>query len=220
MKTVITNEIADYINKNYLLLPSRQLAEKLNISKTPVLRYLKLNNLTVPLAIQKEWKRRASIAKPYNKKELDFIVENISSMTIKDIAKKFKRCNNKILVEIKALGLQHIVDAKKKASYFQKGIVPANKGKKLEDFMKPETIAKFKANQYKKKHIPHNAKQNFTEVKRIDTSGKIYTLIKVPGERKLMLKNRFVWQEENGVIPAGHNIIFKDGDTENFDLTN
>lgn len=219
-KTVITPEISKFIDNNYLLLSSRKIASKLKISKTAVLKYLKKNSLIVPIDLQKEWKRKASISKPYTKKEKQFIIDNISTMSIKDIASNLKRCNAKIRDEIKELGLQYIVDQKAIESRFKKGHIPPNTGKKLEDFMSPENLAKFKANQFKKDSIPHNAKKDFEEVKRYGKNGKVYILIKVPGQRKLILKNRFVWQQHFGAIPEGHNIIFRDGNTENFDIDN
>lgn len=219
-KTVITPEIEKFIRENYLKLPSREIAKNFGISKTAVLRFLRVNRLLVPKAIITEWRKRNSNIRPYTTSEQQYIIDNIATKSIKEIAAHLKRCNVKIRIEIKALGLQYIVDNKAKESRFKPGFIPANKGKKIEDYMSPETIRKFKANQYKKNHIPHNALADGTEVKRKDKSGRIYTLIKVPGKRKLQLKHRVVWEQCKGKIPKAHNIIFIDGDTDNFNIDN
>ncbi len=82
--------------------------------------------------------------------------------------------------------------------------------------MSKETIKKFKANQFKKDHIPHNAVSVGYE--RISEDG--YILIKVPSERKLVLKHRYVWEQSFGAIPKGFNIQFKDGNRQNCDIQN
>lgn len=100
--------------------------------------------------------------------------------------------------------------------WIKKGTPPPNKGKKMEDFMNKETIRKFKYNQFKKKHIPHNATPVGYE--RVDRDGYIY--IKVEGKRKLALKHRYVWEQHFGPIPKGNNIQFKDGNKHNCDIDN
>ena len=221
VKTVLDNKKQKFIRANYLKFPSRALAKKMNVSKTVILAFLKRENLVVPDEIIAEWRKRSSLVRPYTKKEHQFIIDNIESMSIKEIASKLKRCNNKIRDEIRLLNLQHIIDKKAKESRFKKGNVSHTKGKKLEDFMKPETIKKFRQNQYKVNSIPHNAKKDFEETQRTDKSGRVYTMIKVPGQRKLILKHRYVWEQHNKKkIPKGFNIVFKDGNTQNFDIEN
>jgi hypothetical protein len=220
-KIAITPEGEKFILTNYLKFPSRDLANKLAVSKTAVLNCLKRNNLNVPPELIKEWRKRKLISKPYTDAEKQYIIENISTQSIKQLASNLKRCNAKIRPMISALGLDHIIEQKKLASRIQLGTIPANKGKKMHEYMNAEQIAIFKANQYKKGSIPHNALADGTEVKRFGKSGKIYTLIKVPGHRKLVLKHRHVWETfHNKKIPNRHKITFKDGDTSNFNIDN
>lgn len=103
-----------------------------------------------------------------------------------------------------------------KKYWIKKGNCPPNKGKKMETFMSEETMRKFKANQFKKDHIPHNATSVGFE--RINEDG--YILIKVPGKRKLVLKHRYVWEQSFGLIPKGYNIQFKDGNRKNCHIAN
>lgn len=109
-----------------------------------------------------------------------------------------------------------------KAHRYEKGFVPANKGKKLEDFMDPDTIEKFRANQFKKGNNPYNALQIGAEVIRTDKrSGKSYVLVKVEGFVKLVYKHIHLWETDNNKkLPKGFNIVFKDGNNMNFDIEN
>lgn len=218
---VITPEKEKIILANYLKLPSRDLANQLGVSKTAVLGCLKRNNKTVPIEIIKEWRKRKMISKPYTKAEKQYVIDNIDKLSIKQIARQLKRCNNHIRTVISELGLNDIVEQKKLASRIQKGNIPPNKGKKINEYMNAAQIAVFKSNQYKKGSVPHNALADHTEVHRKDKSGRMYTLVKVPGQRKLVLKHRHVWEQFHGKkVPHRHKIIFKDGDTTNFAIDN
>jgi hypothetical protein len=220
-KTVITPEKEKFILNNYLKIPSRQIAKEIAVSKTAVLRFLKRKNLAVPLSSIVEWRKRKLMSKPYTEAEKKFIIDNIASLSIKDLAAKLKRCNAKIRHVILELDLRHIVEARKRASQIQPGSVPPNKGKKINEYMNAEQIAIFKSNQYKKGSIPHNALPDGSEVQRVYKSGKTYTKVKVPGERKLVLKHRFIWETiHKKKVPHRHKITFKDGDTTNFAADN
>jgi hypothetical protein len=101
-------------------------------------------------------------------------------------------------------------------SRFSKGYTPVNKGKKQEDFMSPEAIARSVPTRFKKGNLPHNAKAPGYE--RLSEDG--YILAKVAGKRKLVFKHRHVWEQHHGKIPEGYNVQFKDGDRQNCDIGN
>jgi hypothetical protein len=109
-----------------------------------------------------------------------------------------------------------------KATQFKKGDAAWNKGKKLADYMSPEKIEKIKRNQFKKGSLPHNTVPIGHE--RITIDG--YVEVKVtdhPDDTKnknFKLKQRVVWEAENGPIPKDHVLIFKDGNGRNFDIEN
>lgn len=95
---------------------------------------------------------------------------------------------------------------------FKKGTVPPNKGKK----MSAEQYAKSSRTMFKKGGIPQNYRPVGSE--RVNVDG--YIEIKVADPSKWELKHRFVWEESNGKIPAGMNLIFKDNNPLNVKLDN
>ena len=95
---------------------------------------------------------------------------------------------------------------------FKKGTVPPNKGKK----MSAEQYAKSSRTMFKKGGIPQNYRPIGSE--RVNVDG--YIEIKVADPSKWKLKHRFVWEESNGKIPAGMNLIFKDNNPLNVKLDN
>lgn len=221
MTPIITPEIANYIKANYLKYSSRKLAAHCKISKSPVQQFLRENGLKVPPEVVAEWKLRNKESKVFTAEQQQYIRDNIATLSVKAIARHFKRCAQKTSQEAHRLGFSEIMKEKELASRLQKGNVPHSKGKKIEEFMKPQTVAKFKANQYKKGDNPHNALEVGTETLRTDKTGIVYTMIKVEGYRTVQLKHRIIWQEHHKIkVPKGHNIVFKDGDTFNFAISN
>ena len=101
---------------------------------------------------------------------------------------------------------------------FQKGMKPANKGKK--GSMSPDQYKKCAATMFKKGNIPANRRPIGSE--RVDNrDGSI--LIKVQDghlQKNWMSKSRYVYEQAYGKIPKGHKIIFADGNNRNFNLDN
>jgi hypothetical protein len=104
--------------------------------------------------------------------------------------------------KLRILGRQH---------QFKKGIVPQNKGKK----MSSETYEKCKVSFFKKGHKPHNTKYDGYEIKTQDG----YKMVRV-SVNKFVLLHRKIWTEKHGPILKGHIIIFKDGNSNNCDISN
>ena len=93
---------------------------------------------------------------------------------------------------------------------FDKGIVAHNKGVKM-----PETTyLKVAPTMFKKGR--ENAKRSFIGYERIDKDG----YIEVKTEKGFKKKQRHIWEQAFGEIPANHNVIFLDGDNRNFSLNN
>lgn len=220
MKTVVTPEKEKYIRQNYLKKPSRDLAADLNISKTAILKFLKRSGLEVPAQVVTDWRKRKAVPRPFTDEENQYIIDNIETLSTKVIALKLKRCKSKVRHQAKKLGLEHILIRKSIESRIKPGTTPPKKGKKLEEFMKPDTLAKFKANMFKKGNIPHNALPEGSETYRKDSKGNIYTLIKLPGARKLKYKHVYLWEKHNGNVPKGFNVVFKDCNTQNCVIEN
>lgn len=98
------------------------------------------------------------------------------------------------------------------AHRFQKGIIPANKGKKMD----PAVYAKCSRTMFKKGQIPTNHRPVGSE--RVNVDG--YIEIKVAEPNKWKLKHRVIWEQNNGPIPKGYNIQFKDSNPLNVCIDN
>lgn len=99
---------------------------------------------------------------------------------------------------------------------FKKGQVPANKGKKWNDYMAKEQQARARKTCFKKGNIPKQHRQVGEE--RITVDG--YLEIKIAEPNKWVLKHRLVYEEAYGKIPKGMNLIFADGNKLNLELDN
>lgn len=99
---------------------------------------------------------------------------------------------------------------------FKSGCTPYNKGLKWSDYMSELGANNSKATQFKKYHVPHNAKPIGYE--RLDKGGYVY--IKVESDRRLVLKHRHIWEQTYGSIPKGFNVQFKDGNRQNCSIDN
>lgn len=109
--------------------------------------------------------------------------------------------------------------------WFQKAHPPANKGKKLEEYIKDEGRVKeirrrIAATQFKKGERPKNELPLGTIVANKDG----YKLIKVKMQGYIWDRwkplHRFVWEKHNGPIPENMCITFKDSNSLNCDISN
>ena len=102
-----------------------------------------------------------------------------------------------------------------KATQFQKGSVPPNKGQK----MSLNVYEKVAHTMFKKGARPHNTKPFGTINQRKDKSGKIYQYIKID-DCNWQLLNRYTWEQYHGPIPKGLIVVYKDGNYMNNDIDN
>lgn len=91
---------------------------------------------------------------------------------------------------------------------FQAGHVPWNVGKK------GWFAAGTERTRFKKGLIPPKRVQTGTEVERSDG------LMWIKTDVGMKPKHTFLYEAENGEIPAGHVVIFGDGNKRNFELSN
>lgn len=91
---------------------------------------------------------------------------------------------------------------------FEKGHVPANKGKKTGGG--PEH-ARFKKGHVPKSHLPVGS-----EVIRSDG----YLQVKIAEPNVWRLKHLYVWEKVNGPVPKNQCLLFRDGNKQNVDLDN
>jgi hypothetical protein len=102
-----------------------------------------------------------------------------------------------------------------KATQFQKGHAPANKGQK----MSTEVYQKVAHTMFKKGAKPVNTQPVGTIHQRKDTGGKMYLYIKIADSHWEQL-NRYTWEQHNGPIPKGMVVVYKDGNYLNNDIDN
>ena len=102
-----------------------------------------------------------------------------------------------------------------KATQFQKGSVPANKGQK----MSKDLYQKVAKTMFKKGSKPMNTQPIGTIHQRKDTGGKMYQYIKL-SDCNWQLLNRYTWEQHNGPIPKGLIVVYKDGNYLNNDINN
>ncbi len=225
-KTLVTPEIEKFIFNNYLKISQREIANHFGFSREVCKNFYSKNKLLVPLDVVEKFRTKAlSKRTTFTDEEDQFIKENYLTMPVKTIGRHLNRSGCGISGRLKKLNLDipvHLIEKRKKDSVFKPGIIPFNKGKKITDFMSPEAIEHSKMHRFKKGNIPRNALPVGTEVLRENKkSGRFYTMIKVPGEKKLKFKHVHVWETyHNKKVLPDQNIIFIDGNTQNFDPKN
>lgn len=217
-KTVITEQMEKFIRKNYLNISGMEIAEKFGVSKSAVYRFMKLNGLEVPRELLHKW-RAEKMKRPITATEIEYIHQYIKTNSIKTIAKELKRTAQLISETAKELGYAELIIQRAEESRLKKGHIPANKGKTMD----AETREKVKHTWFKKGHLPANTLEDGAITIRHDhperPGGKPYKYIRLSlAEWKPL--HRHLWEEANGPIPFGMNVVFKDGDTLNCDLDN
>lgn len=160
--------------------------------------------------------------RPFTSQEDQFIRDNYLIMPAKAISKILGRTEGTARQRMKILGIvvpKEVAQQFKKANQFKKGTKPKNKGKRLEEYMKPELIEKVKSTQFKKGHQPHNTKHDNCISLRVDARGKVYKWIRLK-ERVWQQLHVYNWLKAGNEIPEGYILRFKDGNTLNAKLNN
>lgn len=224
-KPILTESQKQFIRDNYKLISGQKMANKFNCEKSVIYLFRKKENLTLTDSEVKKFRAKGNLGKTtFTKKEDDYIKANYLKITIESIAKKLGRSDSGVNFRMKKLGLilpKEVLEQRRLDSYFKKGMTPVNKGKKQADFMSAEAIERTKKTRFKKGQSPYNSLPIGVETIRKDKGGRDYVMVKVEGAKKLVYKNIHVWENHHKrKKPKGHNVIFKDGDTMNFDINN
>ena len=98
---------------------------------------------------------------------------------------------------------------------FKKGQSPPNKGKK----MTPELRKKCEHTFFKKGNLPVNTLRDGAITTRNDKRGVPQKYIRISLGKWQYLSN-YNWEKQNGPIPKGYNVVFKDKNTLNCDIEN
>lgn len=99
---------------------------------------------------------------------------------------------------------------------FRKGHVPANKGKKWDEYLTKEQQQRMKQTTFKKRNVPHNKQPIGHERKAKDG----YWMVKVSEPNVFKMKHRVLWEQHHGPIPKGTRIMFIDGNPDNITIEN
>lgn len=99
-----------------------------------------------------------------------------------------------------------------RATQFKPGSIPQNKGKK----MSAEVYERCKGTMFKPGNTPKNHMEVGTEVLRGD--GYIWRKIAEPNKWKLV--HRILWEEQNGPVPKGFIVSFKNKNQQDIRLEN
>lgn len=114
----------------------------------------------------------------------------------------------------KANGLKSGLDGR-----FKKGNKPSNCFQKGFANLNEDQIARIKATQYKKGHVPINLKETGTVTKRKHKNHKEYSWVKI-GDKQWQLEHVYVWEQTHGKVPPNGKIVHLDGDSHNNKLEN
>lgn len=154
----------------------------------------------------------------YTEEEKAFLQEFVPGHSHKEITEEFNRrfSANITVGQIKSSIIRYSLNTGR-TGRFEKGHKTHNKGKK-------GVCAKgCEKTWFKKGRLPHNTKPIGYE--RVSKDGYIEVKIAMrPSDtqsgRNFVLKHRLIYEQANGPIPKGYNVIFLDGDKRNFDLEN
>lgn len=157
---------------------------------------------------------------PYTKAQEDFIKENYLKLPVKQLANKTNSTFGRVSRFLKRNNLEipaALVKQRQLASQKQKGHIPFNKGLKQSEYMTPEAIDRTKKTRFKKGVPPKNILTIGTEVKTKEG----YILVKIANPNKWMLKHRKIYKDHHQIqLKSTDNVIFLDGDNQNFNINN
>lgn len=155
----------------------------------------------------------------YTDEMREFILANYKGIYSQELADRF---NNRFGTQVTASQMKsykanHDLDSGM-SGRFEKGHVPANKGKK----MSPEVYERCKATMFKKGQMPKGYKPVGSESVRWFDHGhtKKCIWVKIADPDVWREKHDLVWEAHNGPIPQGHALIFLDGNTLNPSIDN
>lgn len=160
--------------------------------------------------------------KRFTPEEDQFLIDNYLTIPATSLSRMLGRAKAVARQRMAILGLvvpADVIQRFKDESRIKPGNVPFNKGKKQSDFMAQEAIERIRATQFRKGNLPHNTKADFEISIRADKRGVKYKFIRT-GLGKWIGLHRYKWEEVYGPIPPKMNLVFKDGDTFNCDISN
>ena len=171
-------------------------------------------------------RRKVNVKRPWTDRQTAYLKRHYADTPIEVLIVKTRHDQKSIWNKAKALGLrksrEFLAEVGRKCSQhprsiatrFVKGQEPANKGKRIEEFMSEEGIKRSSRTRFKAGHRPHNQRDIGTEC--VHGDGYVYLRI----ESGCVLKHRYVWEQANGEVPEGYVVAFRDGNRQNCDISN
>lgn len=170
----------------------------------------------------------------YSQEVADYLIEHHKGKTLIELAdminKRFNmNINNKDVGNLKSRLKRRkgiYLEPAPNDGRYRKGQIPANKGKKWDEYLTKEQQEKAKVTCFKKGNKPSNAVEVGAEHMRYSGSKPEdigYLYIKIAdgrGNKNWIPKQQYIYEQHYGKIPAGHKVIFADGNRFNFDIEN
>lgn len=163
----------------------------------------------------------------YTDEEIEFLRVNYPLHNCKELTELFnERFNLNMLATTIKSSLTRFNIKSGRTGYFEKGQIPINKGKKWDDFMSPEAQANSRRTCFSSDRSINNANHNEVPVGTEHINADGYIEVKMDydtgnkANRFWRLKHHLVWEEVNGSIPEGMNLIFADGNKLNCNIDN
>lgn len=213
---------------NAELIPLVETELGVSLTRKQLVNWAKRNDVRKSAATQQQ--TRMEVGKQnrvFDDEMVDFMREHVPGHVYPEVADAFEKRFGIRLNKHQYKNLLHRFDIKSGVRYgcFEKGHVPANKGKKWDDFMTPEAQERVRRslNLFEKGHVPANAYHEILD-ERTDKYG-TYIYVR-PRNGKKSVDNwiplsHFVWMQHNGRdFPKDHMCIFADHDNTNFDPDN
>lgn len=224
---VFTAGESSYIRKRYMQDSAVEMAEHLECSPRSVLRIMRQKGLVVPKEVAQRIRVKKLIGRSSSTLAIDIFLEmNYLLLGEKPMAREINKSSMFVRTRLKQLGLvtpRHIIEQRIKDSRIKPGTVPQNKGKRIEDYVGPEALARVRASQFRKGNVPPNAKYDGAKSVRKYTQRngvkKQYTHIRISKGKWKMLHVK-IWEDKNGPLPAGKILVFKNKDTTDIRLSN
>ncbi len=160
--------------------------------------------------------------KTWTKQQDSFLRKNYKKHTAIEIGKMMGKTRAAIQARLNVLGIklpEKLKEQRAAIGRFKKGQVPANKGKKWEEFMSKEGQKNSRKTTFKKGQLPHNTRYNGAIRKRKNKDKKQYTYIRI-GKGKWEMLHVHIYKKIHGRLPKNKIIVFKDNDQDNFHPSN
>lgn len=220
----LTWEQKKYIFDHYKEMSSKTMAKNLRVGTDTIAYFRKNTGLLNTREQTIKMRANSQSKKTTSTPEIDnYLRENYLAIPVKQIARNINKSPTFVKIRLRQLELEipdEVRRARKYLNTYGKGHAPANKGKRMIEYMSPESIEKFRTTQFKKGLKPHNSKEDGMISKRIDNRGIPYLVIRVSAGVWEYLKV-YKWAKEHGAPPPkGMCLRHIDGNTLNCELSN